>query len=99
MSNQLPDSIEELFPQLAVMTDTEKILKVARHMPCDHCQECQGWRPDLSVEFSIDTCICGHEPEHHIDRKQDFTRRLKVALRIDELLMVKLELLFFNNCL
>lgn len=85
----LPDSIEELFPQLVHMSEGEKILKVAKHMPCDQCQDCQGWRPDLSVEFSpLDTCICGHEPEHHVNNKQDFTRRLKVALRMDELLEV-----------
>lgn len=88
-NNDLPDSLDELFPQLANMSESEKILKLARHMPCDQCQDCQGWRPDLSVQdFSLDTCICGHEAEHHVDQKQDFVRRLKVALRIDELLEV-----------
>lgn len=95
MSN-LPDSLEELFPQLANMSEGEKILKLARHMPCDQCQECQGWRPDLSVEFSLDTCICGHDPEHHVNDKQDFTRRLKVALRMDELLEVNVSTLHLN---
>lgn len=84
----LPDSLDELFPQLARMSDSEKILKVARHMPCDQCQSCQGWRPGLSVEFSLDTCICGHDADQHVAHKQDFVRRLKVALRIDELLEV-----------
>jgi histone acetyltransferase len=89
-TNNLPDSLDELFPQLVNMSESEKILKLARHMPCDHCQQdCQGWRPDLAVEdFSLDACICGHDAEHHVDSKQDFVRRLKVALRIDELLEV-----------
>ncbi|KAG2234767.1 hypothetical protein INT48_000116 [Thamnidium elegans] len=85
----LPDSLDELFPQLARMSDSEKILKVARHMPCDQCQSCQGWRPGLSVEFSLDTCVCGHDADQHVAHKQDFVRRLKVALRIDELLEEK----------
>lgn len=86
MSTNLPESLDELFPQIANMSEGDKILKLARHMPCDQC-DCQGWRPGFSMEFSID-CLCGHDTEHHVDHKQDFVRRLKVALRIDELLQV-----------
>lgn len=83
-------SLEELFPQLALMSEEEKILKVARHLGCDEC-DCQGWRPDVtSVQFSLDACMCGHDADHHVDKKQDFTRRLKVALRLDELLEVNI---------
>ncbi|KAL9542591.1 hypothetical protein MBANPS3_008536 [Mucor bainieri] len=87
MSTDRPDSLDELFPQIASMNDSDKMLKLARHMPCDQC-DCQGWRPNFSMEFSND-CLCGHDTEHHIDHKQDFVRRLKVALRIDELLQEK----------
>ncbi|KAF1796667.1 hypothetical protein FB192DRAFT_1291907 [Mucor lusitanicus] len=69
------------------MSDNDKMLKLARHMRCDQC-DCQGWRPNFSMEFSND-CLCGHDTEHHVDHKQDFMRRLKVALRIDELLQEK----------
>lgn len=88
MSN-IPESFQELFPQLARLSEKEKVLKLARHMGCDHCSSCQGWRPGVSVEFSLDTCVCGHDADQHIGQKQDFIRRLKVALRIDELLEVK----------
>lgn len=87
MSSDLPESLDELFPQLASMSDNDKMLKLARHMPCDQC-DCQGWRPNFSMEFSND-CLCEHDTEHHVDHKQDFVRRLKVALRIDELLQEK----------
>ncbi|KAI8642348.1 hypothetical protein BD408DRAFT_416655 [Parasitella parasitica] len=87
MSNDLPESLDELFPQITSMSDSEKLLKLARHMPCDQC-DCQGWRPNFSMEFSYD-CLCGHDTEQHVDRKQDFMRRLRVALRIDELLEEK----------
>jgi histone acetyltransferase len=89
MSSTLPESLDELFPQLATMTETDKVLKLARHMACDHCLDCQGWRPSFLLEFSQDTnCLCGHDADQHVDHKQDFIRRLKVALRIDELLEV-----------
>ena len=84
-------ALEELFPQFSTMSDQEKILKVARHMPCDQCHDCQGWRPDVSIEFSLVGCTCGHDAEHHVDQQQDFVRRLKVALRIDELLEVNVK--------
>lgn len=86
MSSDLPESLDDLFPQIASMSDNDKMLKLARHMRCDQC-DCQGWRPNFSMEFSND-CLCGHDTEHHVDHKQDFMRRLKVALRIDELLQV-----------
>ena len=86
MSSDFPESLDELFPQIASMSESDKVLKLARHMPCDQC-DCQGWRPNFSMEFSND-CFCGHDTEHHVDHKQDFVRRLKVALRIDELLEV-----------
>jgi histone acetyltransferase len=90
MSCTLPESLNELFPQLATMSETDKILKLARHMACDQCSDCQGWRPNFSLEFNQEdtSCLCGHDADQHIDDKQDFIRRLKVALRIDELLEV-----------
>ncbi|OBZ89509.1 hypothetical protein A0J61_02433, partial [Choanephora cucurbitarum] len=81
----MSESLNELFPQLVSMTDADKILKLARHMPCDQCQDCQGWRPSFSLDYS-QTCLCGHDANEHVGQKRDFTRRLKVALRIDELL-------------
>lgn len=80
MSNKIDQ--HALFPQFESMTEQEKLQKIARHLPCDAC-ECQGWRPFLSV-----TCACGHEVEQHVDNKKDWTRRFKVALRIEELLEV-----------
>lgn len=89
MDSILPESLDELFPQLATMTENDKLLKLARHMPCDQCHDCQGWRPNFSLEFAKDTsCLCGHDADQHVDQKQDFIRRLKVAMRIDELLEV-----------
>lgn len=82
MSNKITEN--ELFPQIDSMTEHEKLLKIARHLPCDVCS-CQGWRPFLSL-----TCACGHEVEQHVDDKRDLTRRFKVALRIEELLEVKI---------
>ncbi|CEP07064.1 hypothetical protein [Parasitella parasitica] len=87
MSADFPESLGELFPQITSMSDSEKLLKLARHMPCDQC-DCQGWRPNFSMEFSYD-CLCGHDTDQHVDRKQDFVRRLKVAFRIDEVLEEK----------
>ncbi|KAG1142438.1 hypothetical protein G6F37_008340 [Rhizopus arrhizus] len=81
MSNKIDQ--HALFPQFESMTEQEKLQKIARHLPCDAC-ECQGWRPFLSV-----TCACGHEVEQHVDNKKDWTRRFKVALRIEELLEEK----------
>ncbi|KAG1451114.1 hypothetical protein G6F56_008168 [Rhizopus delemar] len=78
MSNRITQN--ELFPQFENMTEHEKLLKIARHLPCDACA-CQGWRPFLSY-----TCACGHEVDQHVDNKKDWTRRFKVALRIEELL-------------
>ncbi|KAI9483024.1 MAG: hypothetical protein EXX96DRAFT_477298 [Benjaminiella poitrasii] len=72
------------------MSEKEKMLKVARYMPCDQCDDCHGWRPNFSLDYAQDTtCLCGHEPDDHVDHKKDFVRRFKVALRIDELLEEK----------
>ncbi|CEI92456.1 Putative Histone acetyltransferase-like protein [Rhizopus microsporus] len=81
MSNKITEN--ELFPQLNSMTEHEKLVKIARHLPCDACS-CQGWRPVLSL-----TCACGHVVKQHVDNKRDMTRRFKVALRIEELLEEK----------
>lgn len=83
MSKTLPDSST----QHLNMTETEKIQLLAKHMSCDQCNDCQGWRSvdDLAQDTS---CICGHDVDQHIDQKQDFERRLDVALKIDELLKV-----------
>ncbi|KAI7901745.1 uncharacterized protein BX663DRAFT_513906 [Cokeromyces recurvatus] len=75
-----------LFPQLAEMNDQEKYAIIARFIPCDLCPQCKGWHP-----YDNDTinCQCGHDTVHHIDNGQDLERRLKVALRLNELLEEK----------
>jgi hypothetical protein len=75
-----------LFPHLAEMNDEEKYSVIARFIPCDRCSQCKGWHPyDSSNETN---CQCGHDTFHHIDNGQDLDRRLKVALRLTELLEV-----------
>ncbi|KAI8889730.1 hypothetical protein K501DRAFT_88409 [Backusella circina FSU 941] len=75
-----------LFPQLAEMSDEEKYAIIARFIPCDLCGTCKGWHPYAGDEGR---CQCGHDTFHHIDNGQDLDRRLKVALRLIELLEVK----------
>ncbi|KAL0077240.1 hypothetical protein F4703DRAFT_1743196 [Phycomyces blakesleeanus] len=83
-------SFAALFPQLDELTEEEKCKYIARHLPCDHCSDCHGWQPAQSSQVSFDnTCVCGHDIYTHVDNKQDMTRRLKVALRINELLEEK----------
>ncbi|KAI8639369.1 hypothetical protein BD408DRAFT_271219 [Parasitella parasitica] len=80
VSSSLP-----LFPQLAEMSDEEKYGIIARFMPCDLCATCKGWHPFDNNQIN---CQCGHDTFHHIDNGQDLDRRLKVALRLNELLEV-----------
>jgi histone acetyltransferase len=80
----LPDTLDDLFPQLAEITEEEKIKKIARHMPCDSCS-CQGWKPG----YAFTSCVCSHDAKNHLDNKEDWERRLKVALRLEELLKVQ----------
>jgi hypothetical protein len=80
VSSSLP-----LFPQLAEMSDEEKYGIVARFIPCDLCSTCKGWHPYDNNQVN---CQCGHDTFHHIDNGQDLDRRLKVALRLNELLEV-----------
>lgn len=74
-----------LFPQLAEMSDEEKYAIIARFIPCDLCSTCTGWHP---ASFDEANCHCGHDTYHHIDNGQDLDRRLKVAIRLNELLEV-----------
>ncbi|KAI8969225.1 hypothetical protein BDF20DRAFT_151378 [Mycotypha africana] len=85
-----------LFPQLAEMSEEDKLRLVARYLPCDVCptsssSACRGWRPksDSSKVGREKGCRCGHDFEHHVDKGQDLNRRLKVALRLNELLEEK----------
>lgn len=75
-----------LFPQLAEMSDEEKYNIIARFIPCDTCSTCKGWHPS----YNETNCQCGHDTFHHIDNGQDLDRRLKVAIRLNELLEVRL---------
>lgn len=75
-----------LFPQLAEMSDEEKYAIIARFIPCDLCSTCTGWHP---ASFDEANCHCGHDTYHHIDNGQDLDRRLKVAIRLNELLEEK----------
>ncbi|CEP08954.1 hypothetical protein [Parasitella parasitica] len=81
VSSSLP-----LFPQLAEMSDEEKYGIIARFMPCDLCATCKGWHPYDNNQIN---CQCGHDTFHHIDNGHDLDRRLKVALRLNELLEEK----------
>ncbi|KAI8974695.1 hypothetical protein BDB01DRAFT_728668 [Pilobolus umbonatus] len=65
------------------MKEEEKQAIIARFLPCQECQ-CQGWHPS-----SGNTCECGHTTYHHIDHGEDIDRRLRVALRLIELLEEK----------
>ncbi|KAG0167970.1 histone acetyltransferase [Apophysomyces sp. BC1015] len=58
-------------------------------MPCDHCSDCQGWRPPAEELAADLACACGHNVFQHVDHMEDLDRRLKVALRIGELLEEK----------
>src|SRR5271167_2396599 len=69
-------------------------LLVARHSSClaESCS-CMGWTPGTSKNTNCDRC--GHDLEHHgiqefegLDEEEK-DRRIKVASRIDELLMVR----------
>lgn len=78
-----------LFPQLAEMSDEEKYAMIARFIPCDLCSAtCKGWHPDDKSDQEQLSCQCGHDTFHHIDNGQDLDRRLKVAIRLNELLEV-----------
>lgn len=68
------------------MTETEKILTLAKHMSCDQCGDCQGWR---SMDELATNCVCGHDADQHVDQKHDFEKRLDIARKIDELLKVR----------
>lgn len=72
-----------LFPQLEEMNDEEKYYLIAPFIPCDLCSTCNGFH--LQEQ---DKCQCGHDTFHHIDNGQDLDRRVKVALRLNELLEV-----------
>lgn len=74
------------FSQLEEMSEEEKHNIIARFIPCDSCS-CNGFHPYNDK----DGCYCGHEAFHHIDKGQDLDRRLKVALRLNELLEVSRE--------
>ncbi|KAI8380363.1 hypothetical protein BD560DRAFT_388042 [Blakeslea trispora] len=75
-----------LFPQLAEMNDEEKYGIIARFIPCDQCTNCKGWHPSDPQQTD---CQCGHDTLHHIHQGHDLTRKLKVALRLLELLEEK----------
>jgi hypothetical protein len=85
-----------LFPHLAEMNDEEKYSIIARFIPCDRCSQCTGWHPYDSSNDSSNDCQCGHDTFHHIDNGQDLDRRLKVALRLTELLEVNQYFLSLN---
>lgn len=81
-------------------TSEEKALLVARHLPCDQCS-CQGWRPSVlqstqqnkKEQQQLDSnnnsvCDCGHPANEHLDHWEDMDRRLKLALRIKDILKV-----------
>lgn len=76
-----------LFSHLSEMNDEEKYGIIARFIPCDRCSHCKGWHP---YDTTNNDCHCGHDTFHHIDNGQDLDRRLKVALRLTELLEVKI---------
>ncbi|KAF7730997.1 histone acetyltransferase [Apophysomyces ossiformis] len=82
-------SLSDSWAHLTEMSEEEKYKIVARHMPCDHCSDCQGWRPPIESEDGDSVCACGHTVSEHIDHMEDFDRRLKVGLRISELLQEK----------
>ncbi|KAF9951095.1 histone acetyltransferase, partial [Modicella reniformis] len=63
--------------------------------------DCQGWKPKPQGETSaeqVDTCICGHSLSNHGSpwEGQEFERRLRAAVRRDELLQDKGKLLDFD---
>lgn len=78
-----------LFPQLEEMSEEEKYSIIARFIPCNVCSSCKGFHP-----YDDKDCQCGHDTFHHVDNGQDLDRRLKVALRLNELLEVHLQFLF-----
>ncbi|KAI8355124.1 hypothetical protein EDC96DRAFT_446806 [Choanephora cucurbitarum] len=70
------------------MNDEEKYGIIARFIPCDLCSGCKGWHPYQNDNSQTD-CQCGHDTFHHVNQGQDLNRRLKVALRLIELLEEK----------
>ncbi|RUS33011.1 hypothetical protein BC938DRAFT_473521 [Jimgerdemannia flammicorona] len=86
-----------LKPPTALTTD-EKLLKIARSMPCGESQcQCSSWRPKpANVGGRADLCTCGHRLRSHGGNQEDMDRRLRVATRIDQLLEEKGKLMNFE---
>lgn len=76
----------------ASLTHMEKLIKIGRNMPCDQSScECLGWRPrpaNTGAGGRADLCACGHKLSFHGGNQDDMDRRLRAAIRIDELLEV-----------
>ncbi|KAG9286069.1 hypothetical protein G9A89_022746 [Geosiphon pyriformis] len=92
---------------LESLTLHERLVKVGRHVPCSQklttdpsdtiiCN-CLGWRPNTANNSGrADSCICGHRLSYHGGAQdEDFSRRLAVAMKIDQYLHEKDKLLDF----
>ncbi|KAL1920273.1 uncharacterized protein VTP21DRAFT_1419 [Calcarisporiella thermophila] len=79
------------------LTHHEKLMKIGRNIPCNTCS-CKGWRPKPPGPGRADSCACGHKLSSHGGQcsSEEFERRLRVAIRIDELLEEMEKLLDFD---
>jgi histone acetyltransferase len=103
--------------EIPKLSETQLIIKIARHSPCSICDDCNGLHPapgmnvvsdekdmDSSLESLeqngskdetsyLDTCDCGHTARDHgadvsNTGSEEFARKGRVAVRLDELLQV-----------
>ncbi|KAF9206905.1 histone acetyltransferase [Haplosporangium sp. Z 27] len=91
---------------------SERMMKIGRSCPCvdpdssetseadseSKC-DCQGWKPKPPGTMGrVDTCACGHKLSFHGGPwiGEEFERRLRAAVRRDELLQDKGKLLDFE---